>query len=286
MRAFLIVALLVCASTAQAAPSRRMEPRSLDPVTGAGLPPQVSSWHGGPNSLPYNVAGAPYTLYVDHALGLQGVQLAMEEFGRRGYLRRADMDTAFTSPGTSVVVIAYEQPGRDPMERQPIVFAQSFAVEYPDGWWPVTAISGMVVRDSSATDDHVSVICPEDSTFTVVAVAPQSALQLMGIIDSTEPPGWYSVPGAWSMREAMFDAAWRCALTNFNLGAAYWGAVLQSGAWKAADAALFTAAGARALPPGARLGMVGGAMVAGMGSGILDHLRRNPFPQGPKLLAP
>ena len=54
---------------------------------------------------------------VQSALGLSPVRAAMDEFSRRGYLRRADSDTAifiFGSVPATFAVIAYNKPGLAP----------------------------------------------------------------------------------------------------------------------------------------------------------------------------
>ena len=72
------------------------------------LPPSAGSL------LHLPVGGYAWFVLVDHALNhMPGVKTAMDEFARRGYVRHAERDTAFSTanPQVSFVQFIYERPG-------------------------------------------------------------------------------------------------------------------------------------------------------------------------------
>ena len=78
--------------------TRRAETFDETPPGGVVLPSFLSVWGGGPSSLPYN-GGVPWSAIASHASTLAGVGEVMDEFSSRGYIRRADKDTAITGEG-------------------------------------------------------------------------------------------------------------------------------------------------------------------------------------------
>jgi hypothetical protein len=276
MRTLLIVALLLTASTAQAI-ERRLEPRNVDPVSGTGLPSQVSAWQGGPNSLPYNWIWMTWDQIRNHAEMLDGVQPALQEFANRGYIRRADLDTAYTSPGVSAVVLAFEKPGEDPRVEQPIILVQSFAVEYPDGWWPVTMIGGMIVRDSVANGTHIPALTG-DAVLSVVQYETTNGGPI-----GPEGPDWdVIVAGVFSMKEAAFMYARNYAARMTADEREWWDAALQGASWEVLKGFWTGGIGgwvaSRGTVVGALIG-AGAGGAAGAGNGLIDYMRRHPYPK-------
>jgi hypothetical protein len=123
------------------------DPGAPPPEGGEGLPSFYSVWDGGPHSLPYN-GTTSWQDVVQHALSMNAVQLAMNEFSTRGYVRRADRDTARSVPGGSLAVIMYEKPGQ--VDKCPFVMVASEAMYLAScgGWVPSTQVLGGVLTDS------------------------------------------------------------------------------------------------------------------------------------------
>jgi hypothetical protein len=120
-----------------------------NPPGGGGLPSYASEWGGGTNSLPFNNGSSP-TQIVAHALVLGSTQLLMSEFDQRGYIRRADKDTAYTYIGVSWAIIAYEKPNVAITQEQPTIFIETTCTYQPSagGWVPTTMAIAGVMADS------------------------------------------------------------------------------------------------------------------------------------------
>lgn len=129
------------------------------------------SWSGGLATLPYGTGDANAVL--QHAFTLASVQTGMHEMERRGYVRRSDLDVAWTRPGYSCVVLAYEIPGSDPLtpgSAQPVLVAISKPMSVQGrGCVPAGEVFGSLVRDSSGS--LTPTIMEGDSMFFVVSDA-------------------------------------------------------------------------------------------------------------------
>lgn len=105
-------------------------------------------YHGGEQSLPYGLIDARTIL--DHADGLVAVSYAVAQLEARGYVRRPDGDVAGTQVGFSFAAMAFEKPGYDIDERQPVIIVTTRAVEVQDvGFRPATMLYAAMFRDSA-----------------------------------------------------------------------------------------------------------------------------------------
>jgi hypothetical protein len=146
MRRFVLSLLclsLTCAGLAAASPARAAGPFSheLKPVGGPG---SGWEWPGGIGSLPYGTAITP-EMIRNAALALPSVQPALQAMAAAGNVRRPDLDATYNAPGGSVAVLAFEQPGHAPTQRQPFVIVLTRADDYRY----FTQILGAVIETGS-----------------------------------------------------------------------------------------------------------------------------------------
>jgi hypothetical protein len=170
-----VLTLALYAGAAHAGVSRvgTQDAPPIDHSAVAPLPYITSAWGGGPNSLPYNTVTDPSTI-VDHARSLSGVDLVVQEFLARGYIRRADHDTAFTATGRSLAILSFQKPGVPMGVEQPFIMIESRAIFRVDenGWLPATMIIGGLAKDSSGVPVLESV--PSEPPVGVVSIVSQA----------------------------------------------------------------------------------------------------------------
>jgi hypothetical protein len=98
-------------------------------------------WPGGTGSLPYG-HDVTLAMILRAAIILPGTQPALDAMTAAGFLRRADLDVAFNSTHGSVAVLAFEQPGYSPNDRQPFVMA----VTRDDDYRYFTQVLGAMIQ--------------------------------------------------------------------------------------------------------------------------------------------
>lgn len=217
----------------------------------------ASPWPGGPSSLPYNMP-ADWRSLRDRALALPGVNEMIIAFQARGYVRRADRDTAYTQFGRSGAVLSFEIPGVPIDVRQPVVIVHSQAVHIVEagGWFPITVVGGMVAKDSVVGLDHVPVL---DRSLGSEPMLVIQRLQTSAGIISTEDAG-APYKAYYTMRELSDDpiGAIRRFLPTVSQQTAQWWYGLCDRVERGAMAGLIS---------GGLVGTAGGAR--GMGRGML-----------------
>jgi hypothetical protein len=111
--------------------------------------PCTSVWQGGPSSLPYGTGDANAVL--QHARGMSCVRAGIDMMGRHGFARREDLDAAWTRPGYSIAIVAFESPGSDPTTPgavQPFLVVASKPVRIDGTCWAATQVFGGQAQDS------------------------------------------------------------------------------------------------------------------------------------------
>jgi hypothetical protein len=279
MRTFIALLLLLLPTSLFAAdlytttPMKRRGPNDPAPVAPKALPSVLSSWSGGAHSLPYNTT-MNWQQIISHAMTMRGVQIAQQEFLDRGYIRRADLDTAYSNVGQSVVSLGFEKPGRGIAEEQPVITVMTTAFFYgldewgTEQWWPVSTIGALVVRDSIAPDGiHAPALVADECA--MVNVIPPA--------DAAFPPG-HSMQWAFSGTEmpgAMGTDYW---INRMEQGQ-WWRGLLADVSWIVLDGGLaggvgsVIARGGVGFLPGLGAGAAVGAIHA-----TIQYVRTHPYP--------
>ena len=151
-----------------------------------GIPSPPETWHGGPHSI----AIGPHLTTSDvlaQADTLHTVRIAKDEFARRGYIRRAELDTAVTSPSATTVLLGYQKPGYalNQMEAFIVVVGrrfdlsatgsrgdagqpgQFFASIYPTTYYAIQVSGGLL--EHTASDSILFLDTPEDPAIAVTS---------------------------------------------------------------------------------------------------------------------
>lgn len=272
-----IAAVLISPETAL---SQRRLPQRIPaevPPPESFVPPRMDSpWQGGIASLPYNVP-VTWQALRSHALGLGGVNEMIAAFQARGYVRRPDLDTAYTHLGRSGVILGFEIPGAPVQERQPVVIVHSQAAYVAElrGWFPVTVVGGMVARDSVVQDSiHVPVLDRSAGSDPMLVIQRvESGGGPLGTEDMGTPFKAY-----YTMRECAenpVNAIRHFIPTVSEQTASWWYGLcdrVESGILQGmmGGGAIGAAGGSRGMARGIGWGMLGGALSEATGY-IIDH---------------
>ena len=164
MRTLGMIGLVIAVLSSVVVDSARARPRTLR--AGDEKPDGIyyqfqTRYSGGPNTLPYGMADALHVL--NHARAMPVVYQGIIRMLSRGYIRRADLDCSMTQGGHSLVAIAFEKPGYDVTQRQPVLMVITRACEVPGlGFVPATQVFGGLAYDSAGVIRTTST--PADST--------------------------------------------------------------------------------------------------------------------------
>ncbi|HTK31401.1 MAG TPA: hypothetical protein VL332_05510 [Candidatus Saccharimonadaceae bacterium] len=253
-------------------------PPPLDHSAVAPLPYITSAWGGGPNSLSYNVMFDPATI-VNQARALAGVDIVIQEFLSRGYIRRADHDTAFTGTGRSVAILSFQRPGVDMGVEQPFIIVESRAIFRQDenGWLPATMIIGGLAKDSSGVPVREDL--PGEPPVAVVAIAGQSFTDpQLGVMDLG-----HAYLAAYSMQEwANVSAVSSHQGRKTNEEKLWWDGYLEEGTMSAiAGGGIGGVIGLCTTGPGGFPAGVGWGAFSGFTEGVLHYMFTHPYPSTP-----
>jgi hypothetical protein len=158
-------------------------------------------WWGGPQTVPFG-SGVPPEFMLTVARRLTMVRWAVAQMESYGFVRRADLDGAINADTTGTVIIAFQQPGCDPVARQPCIIVHSEAV---DGGAITQATGAVYVMNPDSTlsiDD--SALSPFVLTGSSPTTSPNpgrpatparmlNIRDIMGVlIDNAESPSPYT----------------------------------------------------------------------------------------------
>lgn len=162
-----------------------------------GIPTPPETWRGGPHS----VMIGPHLTTSDvlaQADTLHTVRIAKDEFARRGYIRRAELDTAVTAPNATTVLLGYQKPGYalNQMEAFIVVVGRRFDVSasgyrsdagqpgqlfsmiYPTTYYAIQVSGGLIAH--AAGDSILFLDTPEDPAIAVTSTLIGNPPKMIG----------------------------------------------------------------------------------------------------------
>jgi len=111
----------------------------------AALIPSLSSAAGGPHRLndpAQDMWSTGSRIPISQALVNPTVQIAMRDFDAQGYQRMPTMDCSRSSGDTTVVFLAYQQPGVPTNQSMPIIVV----INTPGSWGPAIQVIGGILE--------------------------------------------------------------------------------------------------------------------------------------------
>lgn len=120
---FVVLSVLPPSLLAGLRPDPRLDATDMLNAGGHPFPPAGPApvfWQGDDCTLPFGWAQPPASLNA-HAVTMPAVQQAITEFTARGYIRRPDLDESSATDHEAITLLAFEKPGYDVSEAQPII---------------------------------------------------------------------------------------------------------------------------------------------------------------------
>jgi hypothetical protein len=158
-------------------------------------------WWGGPQTVPFG-DGVPPEFMLTVARRLTMVRWAITQMESHGFVRRADLDGAINADTTGTVIIAFQQPGCDPIARQPCIIVHSEAVDggaitqATGAVYVMNADSTLSIDDSALSPFVLTGASPTPAPRPGQTPAPARMLNIrdiMGVlIDDAESPSPYT----------------------------------------------------------------------------------------------